>query len=62
MKVKTSAWSGKQEESQMYIAKFKVMAECSGLGGVIDSTVVLIDMATFNVVADKTTNLGELYK
>ena len=36
MKVKAPSWSGKKEEAPIYLIKFKAMAECSGLGDVLE--------------------------
>ena len=38
----------------LYLTKFKAMAECSGLGNVIEPSVVLMTREAFAALADKT--------
>ena len=46
----------------LYLTKFKAMAECSGLGNVIERSVVIISGADFTAAVDKTTAPCEMFK
>ena len=57
MKVKAPSWSGKTEDAEMYLTKFKAMCACSGLGDAIEPRVVLVMSGVdYNAAVDKTTD------